>query len=104
MPSKKSRRKQQQSLPITLDKALQQEILGVLLIAMGAVTALALLSITKGALSEAWVMLLRLIFGWGVYLVALVLIGGGLLPRASAQTKVRRRGQLQLSLPAPPLG
>ena len=79
MPSKKSRRKQQQSLPITLDKALQQEILGVLLIAMGAVTALALLSITKGALSEAWVMLLRRIFGWGVYLVVLVLIGGGLL-------------------------
>ena len=71
--------KQQQSLPITLDKALQQEILGVLLIAMGAVTALALLSITKGALSEAWVMLLRRIFGWGVYLVSLVLIGGGLL-------------------------
>jgi len=78
MPSKKSRGKKQQNLPITLDKALQKEILGVLLIAMGAVTTLALLSITKGALSEAWVMLLRRTFGWGVYFVALALVGGGL--------------------------
>jgi S-DNA-T family DNA segregation ATPase FtsK/SpoIIIE len=78
MPSKKRQSKRQQGLPITLDRDLQKEILGVLLVAMGAVTALALLSITKGALSEAWVMFLRRIFGWGVYLVALLLTGGGL--------------------------
>ncbi len=80
MSSRRSRKKQgQQGIAITLDKALQREILGVLLIAVGAVTALALLSVTKGALSEAWVLFLRRIFGWGVYLVALALIGGGLL-------------------------
>jgi S-DNA-T family DNA segregation ATPase FtsK/SpoIIIE len=77
--SKRSQGKQQQSLPITLDRSLQKEILGVLLIAVGSVTALALLSVTKGALSEAWVMLLRRVFGWSVYPAALVLIGSGLL-------------------------
>ncbi len=80
MSSRKRREKQREQGPqMTLDPTLQQEILGVLLMAMGSVTVLALLSITKGALSEAWVMLLRRIFGWGVYPVALALIGGGLL-------------------------
>lgn len=73
MPSKK----RQQNGPITLDSALQREIVGVLLVAVGAVTTLALLSITKGALSEAWVTFLRRIWGWGVYPVALALIVGG---------------------------
>jgi len=80
MSFRKSRGKQHQpGLPLTLDRALQREILGVLLIAMGGVTALALFSITKGALSEDWVMFLRRIFGWGVYPVTLVLIVSGLL-------------------------
>ncbi len=78
-PRKSQEKQRQQGLPITLDRALHQEIVGVLLIAMGGLTTLALLSITKGAVSEAWVMLLRRIFGWGVYPVALALIGGGLL-------------------------
>jgi S-DNA-T family DNA segregation ATPase FtsK/SpoIIIE len=77
MPSRKGRKKQQR-LPFTLDKDLQKEILAVLLIAMGGVTVLALLSITKGAVSEAWILFLRRIFGWGVYVVAVALIGGGL--------------------------
>ncbi len=77
MPSRKGRKKQQR-LPFTLDKDLQKEILAVLLIAMGGVTVLALLSITKGAVSEAWILFLRRIFGWGVYLVAVALIAGGL--------------------------
>jgi len=76
MPSRKGRKKQQR-LPFTLDKDLQKEILAVLLIAMGGVTVLALLSVTKGAVSEAWILFLRRIFGWGVYLVAVALIGGG---------------------------
>ncbi|HUT15613.1 MAG TPA: DNA translocase FtsK [Anaerolineae bacterium] len=75
MPSKK--RQQSESVPITLDRALQREIVGVLLVAVGAVTTLALLSITKGALSEAWVTFLRRIWGWGVYPIALALIVGG---------------------------
>ncbi|MGQ9493681.1 MAG: DNA translocase FtsK 4TM domain-containing protein [Anaerolineae bacterium] len=80
MPIKKSPKKQrQQGAPITLDRTLQKEILGVLLIALGGVTALALLSITRGTLSEAWSMFLRRIFGWGVYPVVLVPLFAGLL-------------------------
>ncbi|MBC7232775.1 MAG: DNA translocase FtsK 4TM domain-containing protein [Chloroflexi bacterium] len=80
MPAKKSQKKQgQQGVPITLDRTLQKEILGVLLIALGGVTALALLSITKGSLSEAWSMFLRRIFGWGAYPMVVVLLLTGLL-------------------------
>ncbi len=79
MSSRRRKKKQPQLSPsITLDKSLQREIVGVLLIAIGAVTALSLLSVTRGALSETWVLFLRRIFGWGVYLVALALIGAGL--------------------------
>lgn len=80
MPATKRQRKgQPQSLPRAFDLALQVEIAGVLLIALGGVTLLALLSITKGTLSTAWVLFLRRIFGWGVFPVALVVMGGGLL-------------------------
>ncbi len=80
MPSRRSRKKpQQQGLSIALDKELQREILGVLLIAVGSVTGLSLLSITRGSLSESWIGFLRRICGWGVYLLALALVGGGLL-------------------------
>ncbi len=80
MPPRRSRKKpQQQGLSITLDKELQREILGVLLIAVGSVTGLSLLSITRGSLSESWIAFLRRIFGWGVYLFAIALVGGGLL-------------------------
>lgn len=80
MPAKKSQKKQsQQGVPIALDRTLQKEILGVLLIALGGVTALALLSITRGSLSEAWSLFLRRIFGWGVYPMVLVLLFAGLL-------------------------
>jgi len=80
MSSKKSPgKKPAQGLPITLDRALQKEILGVLLIAIGSVTVLALLSITQGDLSKTWVLFLRRILGWGVYPAALALVLGGLL-------------------------
>jgi S-DNA-T family DNA segregation ATPase FtsK/SpoIIIE len=80
MPSRRSKRKPpQRGLSITLDKELQREILGVLLIAVGSVTGLSLLSITRGTLSESWVRFLRRICGWGVYLLTLALVGGGLL-------------------------
>jgi S-DNA-T family DNA segregation ATPase FtsK/SpoIIIE len=58
---------------------LQREIGGVLLIALGGVTALALLSVTRGTLSAAWVLFLRRIFGWGAYLVVLAMIAAGVL-------------------------
>jgi len=80
MSAKKGQKKERQpGLPVTWDHGLQKEILGVLLVAMGSVTVLAVLSITRGSLSEAWVLFLRRIFGWGVYPVTLALILGGLL-------------------------
>jgi S-DNA-T family DNA segregation ATPase FtsK/SpoIIIE len=80
MPSAKSQRKRKpQGLPLTLDRALQREIGGVLLIALGGVSTLALLSITRGTLSAAWVLLLRRMFGWGAYLVVFAMMAGGVL-------------------------
>jgi S-DNA-T family DNA segregation ATPase FtsK/SpoIIIE len=90
MPSRKSQRKRTpqrtrdgvskpQSPPLALDRALQREIGGVLLVALGGVTALALLSITRGTLSAAWVLFLRRIFGWGAHFVVLAMIAAGVL-------------------------
>jgi S-DNA-T family DNA segregation ATPase FtsK/SpoIIIE len=80
MPSGKSQKKPKpQGPPLTLDQALQREIGGVLLVALGGVTALALLSVTRGTLSAAWVLFLHRIFGWGAYLVVLAMIAAGVL-------------------------
>jgi S-DNA-T family DNA segregation ATPase FtsK/SpoIIIE len=79
LPSKRDKAPGQPLLPVSLDRGLQQEILGVLLLSVGGVTALALLSVTRGALSELWVLFLRRIFGWGVYLVVIALLAGGLV-------------------------
>ena len=58
---------------------LQREIVGLLLMALGAVTLLGLLGVTSGVLSDWWTLLLRQIFGWGALVVALSLLVGGLL-------------------------
>jgi S-DNA-T family DNA segregation ATPase FtsK/SpoIIIE len=82
-----------------LDRELQKEILGVLLIALGGLTTLTLLSITRGAWSSAWAMLLRRIFGWGVYVVALAMVAGGLSllwPSFRQRLTVQARGMLGL--------
>ena len=78
MSSRKSQGKASKGPPAR-DQVQQREILGVLLIAIGGVTLLALLSATRGALIAAWVLILRRIAGWGVFPVALALIIAGLL-------------------------
>ncbi|HID85933.1 MAG TPA: hypothetical protein EYP55_00970, partial [Anaerolineae bacterium] len=55
----------------TLERRLWQEIIGLLLLALGGVTLLSLLSVTHGTLSDRWADLLRQLFGWGAYAVAL---------------------------------
>jgi len=60
-------------------KPLQREIVGLLLLALGAVTLLALLRVTSGVLSDWWMLLLRRVFGWGAVVVALSLLAGGVL-------------------------
>ncbi|MFQ6058509.1 MAG: DNA translocase FtsK 4TM domain-containing protein [Anaerolineae bacterium] len=74
MAGKRSRRRgwpSREGLHIHLDWVLQQEILGLLLLAGGTVAFLSLLSITHGALSDRGAELLRQVFGWGAYGVVL---------------------------------
>ena len=46
---------------------------GLILVAVSALTLLSLLSLSRGTLTERWITLLRMAFGWGVYLVTLAL-------------------------------
>ncbi len=59
---------------------LQQEIAGLLLIAVALITLLGLFSVSRGVVIDFWVWVLRLLFGWGAYLAALEfgLAGGAL--------------------------
>jgi len=68
----------QQKINFSL-QPLQREIVGLLLIALGAVTLLGLLGVTSGALSDWWALFLRRIFGWGALVVALSFLAGGIL-------------------------
>jgi S-DNA-T family DNA segregation ATPase FtsK/SpoIIIE len=79
MASRKRQKKKQPERTLAMDSALRSDIAGVLLIAIGGVSVLALLSITRGAVSEAWLGLLRRIFGLGVYAVAPGMIVAGVL-------------------------
>lgn len=54
------------------------DLLGVLLIAVGALTLVGLLAPEGGALSQAWLRLLRGGFGWGTFVVPLAMVAGGL--------------------------
>lgn len=54
-----------------IDPARQREIVGLLLLALAGTTVLSLLSVTRGRLTEGWLSLLRLSFGWGYILVPL---------------------------------
>jgi S-DNA-T family DNA segregation ATPase FtsK/SpoIIIE len=75
MARKASRRQIEASFH--LDDAVRQDVLGVILTALGIVTLLSLLSITHGALSDWWAALLRRVFGWGALGVAGFVIMAG---------------------------
>jgi S-DNA-T family DNA segregation ATPase FtsK/SpoIIIE len=57
----------------------QRESLAVLLIALGLVTTLSLLAITRGAWINWWAQWLHRVFGWGALLAALALLATGIL-------------------------
>ncbi len=63
-------------IQLTLDQKL--DILGLLLVAVGAVTVLSFLSSNQGDLTGAWLRFLRETFGFGVFIVPLVLGAAGL--------------------------
>lgn len=56
-----------------------QQILALLVIALGAITLLAVLGVTEGRWAMAWVGLLRRLVGWGTYPLAASIILAGLL-------------------------
>ena len=57
----------------------QREIAAVLLIALGLVTVLSLLSVTRGAWINWWAQWLHRVFGWGAILAALAFLATGFL-------------------------
>lgn len=54
------------------------EIVGIFLLALAVLTLCSLLSVSRGALTENWLILLRQTFGWGLYLTPLGLGLAGL--------------------------
>jgi len=56
-----------------------QQILALLVIALGVITLLALFQVTTGRWADAWVDLLRYWLGWGVYPAAVTILLAGLL-------------------------
>ncbi len=71
--------------PINLEPRLREEVVSLLLMALGGITLLNLLSVShaQGVLIDSWSQVLRWIFGWGAFLVALAMValGAGLLLR-----------------------
>ena len=59
-------------------KPFQREIVGLLVLALAAISILGLFSITSGVLSDWWTRLLRRVFGLGAYLVAVGLTVAGI--------------------------
>ncbi len=59
-------------------KPFQREIAGLLVLALAAITILGLFSVTSGVVSNWWARLLRQVFGWAAYLVAVGLVVAGL--------------------------
>lgn len=76
MARRASRRRLEASF--NLDEAVQRDVLGVILAALGAVTLMSLLSVTHGALSDWWAALLRRLFGWGAVAIAGLLVVAGI--------------------------
>ena len=62
-----------------LTDPLLQQILALLLIALGVITLLSLFRVTRGRWADAWVDLLRYWLGWGAYPAAVTMLLTGLL-------------------------
>ena len=68
-------------LHIRLEPRLREEIVGLLLMAIGGITLLNLLRVShaQGLLIDTWSLVLRQTFGWGAFLVVLAMIGLGIM-------------------------
>jgi S-DNA-T family DNA segregation ATPase FtsK/SpoIIIE len=70
------------------------EIVGVFLLVLALLTALSLLSVSHGPITQRWLFLLNQLVGWGVYLTPLILAALGVwLLRRFATDKAEERGE-----------
>ncbi len=61
---------------LTLDRRL--DIAGIILALIGLLTLISLFSASRSVITSSWVSILRVTFGWGIYLLPGVLIGSGI--------------------------
>jgi S-DNA-T family DNA segregation ATPase FtsK/SpoIIIE len=80
--AKRRSKKKQQPTPI-----IRPEVIGLALLALALLTALSLLSVSRGSFTEGWLRLLRGLVGWGMFLAPLILAAMGiwLLRRFAAE-------------------
>jgi S-DNA-T family DNA segregation ATPase FtsK/SpoIIIE len=72
--SKRQQQRQRQDFPIEI----RPEAFGLIFLALALLTALSLLSASRGSLTESWLRLLGGIMGWGMYLAPFLLAGMGI--------------------------
>jgi len=70
---------------------LQREIAGLLLVAVALITLLGLFSISRGVVIDLWIRVLRLLFGWGAYPLA---VGFGVAGGALFLKSLRRQPEI----------
>ncbi len=62
-------------LGLNIQPALQREIAGLVLLALGVLTLLSLLGVTPGFITNTWGALLQLLFGWGAFALPFIALG-----------------------------
>ena len=72
--SKRQPQRQRQDFPIEI----RPEAFGLIFLALALLTALSLLSASRGSLTESWLHFLGGIMGWGMYLAPFLLAGVGI--------------------------
>ena len=77
MAKKKRSRKKRRPI-INLSRFLRAEVVGIVLLALALLTLLSLASVSRGAITEGWLRLLRRAFGWGAYLAPFGLGAAGI--------------------------
>jgi S-DNA-T family DNA segregation ATPase FtsK/SpoIIIE len=78
MARRRQIRKKRTSPRINLSGLLRADRVGIALLALALVTLFSLISLSRGAITEGWLYLLRLAFGWGAYFTPLMFGAAGL--------------------------
>jgi S-DNA-T family DNA segregation ATPase FtsK/SpoIIIE len=72
MAKRRQSRKKKTGPRVDLSGLLRADIVGIALLVLALLTLFSLISLSRGALTEGWVHLLRLAFGWGAYLTPVI--------------------------------